>query len=332
MTEQAKSKKKFSAASVGALFAILTLIGDGFQTIITNSRPGEMSSFMFAWLSACVELPLLFPFFLYSRLRNGRKNLRAGADIYYTRSRTFLRLFIAGLIFAGCSYFVIVGFSLVDSVTGILAVKTQPISMMIIGALFLRERLSIQVIGVGTIMLVLIAFIVTEGTFNLGNLTIGIVYLLIVPIFWNIGHSIVKPLLTNNILAVPELVFIRIAFTAVILGIVFLISGKKSDFVILSQSDSLVSIFSMGALFTIIHLCWYQAVRALPLSIATFIVIPSPVVTAILTFLTTREPLYYYHYIGIAGEIVCLYALIFFHNRKKFKNSVIAPDVPQAGR
>ncbi|MBN1686570.1 MAG: DMT family transporter, partial [Spirochaetales bacterium] len=214
-------------------------------------------------------------------------------------------------------YFVIVGFSLVDSVTGILAVKTQPISMMIIGALFLRERLSIQVVGVGAIMLVLIAFIVTRGTFDLGNLTVGVVYLLIVPIFWNIGHSIVKPLLTQSILTVPELVFVRIAFTAVILGMVFLLSGNKADLAILSHRDSLVSIFSMGALFTVIHLCWYQAVRALPLSIATFIVIPSPAVTAVLTFFITHEPLYYYHYIGIAGEIILLYALIFFHRRNR---------------
>ena len=38
---------------------------------------------------------------------------------------------------------------------------------------------------------------------------------------------------------------------------------------------------------------------------------------AILTFLITHERLYYYHYIGIAGEIIGLYALIFFHRRNK---------------
>lgn len=317
MADQKIGKKILSAASVGVLFAVLTLIGDGFQTIITNARPDEISAFMFAWLAACVELPLLFPFFLYSRLQKRKKTVSTSAKLYFARPWVFLRLFIAGVIFAGCSYFVIVGFSLVDSVTGILAVKTQPISMMIIGALFLRERLSIQVVGVGAIMLVLIAFIVTRGTFDLGNLTVGVVYLLIVPIFWNIGHSIVKPLLTQSILTVPELVFVRIAFTAVILGMVFLLSGNKADLAILSHRDSLVSIFSMGALFTVIHLCWYQAVRALPLSIATFIVIPSPAVTAVLTFFITHEPLYYYHYIGIAGEIILLYALIFFHRRNR---------------
>jgi drug/metabolite transporter (DMT)-like permease len=317
MAEQENRKKTRSIASLGFLFAILVLIGDGFQTIITNSRPGEVSSFLFSWLSACVELMLIFPIFLFSRLHKRKKTVGADAKIYVTRSQIVVRLSVVGVIFAACSYYVIVGFTLVDSVTGILAVKTQPISMIIIGAIFLKERLSIQEIAVAACMLGLITFIITKGTFDLGNLSIGVVYLLIVPVFWNIGHSVIKPLLTNEILTVPEFAFIRIAFTAVILGIVFLITGKRSDLVILSHSGSLLSIFSMGALFATIHLCWYHAVRALPLSIATFIVIPSPVVTAILTFLITHERLYYYHYVGTAGVIIGLYAMISFHKKNK---------------
>ncbi len=320
------SKENGSASktvSIGVFFAVITFIGDGFQSIVSNSRPAAINSLVFSWITACIELVIIFPFFLHSII-NRRKNSRS-VDInnispkqpMFSRKQIVLRLTFAGIIFAGCAYYLIVGFTLVDSVTGILAVKTQPISMMIIGAIFLKEKLSLQEILIGITMLVLIIFITTEGTFNLGNLSIGVIYLLIVPIFWNIGHSIAKPFLSNYILSVPEFVFIRIAFTSIILGFVFLIIGNKEDLIILSEKKALISIFSMGALFGILHTCWYQAVRALPLSIASLIVIPSPVVTAILTFFITHEPLFYYHYIGIFGEILGLSALILIQSKKK---------------
>ncbi len=317
--------QKQNAITVGVIFAIITLVGDGFQTIVNNSRPAELNSLLFSWITACTELMFIFPFFLISfRNRFHRKETKKSKKKKKTIRRfkkyqIYLRLIVCGVIFAGCAYYLIVGFTLVDSVTGILAVKTQPISMMLIGALFLKEKLSVKEVLLGIVMLVLIIYVTTKGTFNIGELSLGVVYLLVVPVFWNVGHSLAKPLLSNNVMSVPEFVFVRISFTSVILGIVFLIVGNIDSLALLNNSHALASIFGMGCLFAILHTCWYQAVRNLPLSIASLIVIPSPVVTAILTYFITKEPLFYYHWVGIVGEIGGLSALIFIQKCKKKK-------------
>jgi drug/metabolite transporter (DMT)-like permease len=73
----------------------------------------------------------------------------------------------------------------------------------------------------------------------------------------------------------------------------------------------------MSFIFACSHNTWYQTVKRLPLSIASLIVIPSPVITAFLAYLITHEPLYYYHYVGIVGEILGLYALILIQQKQK---------------
>lgn len=227
-----------------------------------------------------------------------------------------LRLAVAGVIFAFCAYYLIVGLTLVDSVTGILAIKTQPISMMIIGAIILKERLTWKEILIGLLMLVLIMFITTKGTFQLAEITTGVVILLIVPIFWNIGHTLAKPFLEHKALTVIEFVFIRITITSIILTILFAFMGDWGDLRFLTNTPALISILSMTVIFTLAHNSWYQTVKRLPLSVASMIVIPSPALTALLAYVITYEPLFYYHYIGIVGEIIGLYALILIQRRK----------------
>jgi drug/metabolite transporter (DMT)-like permease len=302
------------STSMGIFFGIITAIAQGCQSIVNNLRPLEMDSLFFSWITACFELVFLLPPLLlsyYKRKPNKlSEDLRENFKNPFTKQQIMVRIVVSGLIFAGCAYYLIVGFTLVDSVTGILAIKTQPISMLVIGAIFLKEKLSGREIFIGLLMFLLIIFLATEGTFMIGNFSIGIIYLLIVPIFWNIGHSMVKPLLNYKILTVPEYVFIRISFTAGILGVVFFIVGDKNQLNSMWVPNAIVSIVLMSILLATANICWYQAVRALPLSFATFIVIPSPVITAFLAYLITQEPLFSYHYIGIIGEIVCLSLLI----------------------
>jgi drug/metabolite transporter (DMT)-like permease len=308
-----------NSAYIGFVFGIITLIGDGFQTIINKSRPPEIGSLFYAWTTACVELGIIAPLFLRDQLAKRNPKQDGGLTLEYVPHFTrkdVARLVIAGTIFAFCAYYLIVGFSLVDSVTGILSVKTQPVSMLVIGAVMLKERLSAKEIAVGMVMLVLMAYIVTGGTFQVGNLSMGVIILLIVPVFWNVGHSIAKPFLNKRMLTINEFVFIRIGITTLILSVLFLIAGDQAELGNLASPAALVSIIVMGLLFAFLHTFWYKTVRALPLSIASFIVLPAPIVTAILAFFMTQESLLPYHLIGIGGEILCILMLILIQKKK----------------
>jgi drug/metabolite transporter (DMT)-like permease len=316
-----------SSAYIGFIFGIITLIGDGFQTIVSKSRPPEVGALFFAWTTACVELLVITPLFISDRLAKRKRMQNVGLSIDKIppfTTRDIARLVVAGVIFAFCAYYLIVGFSMVDSVTGILSVKTQPISMMVIGALMLKERLSAKEIAVGMVMLVLMVYIVTGGTFQIASLSLGVIILLIVPVFWNIGHSIAKPFLQKKLLTISEFVFIRIGITTLILSVLFSIAGDPAELGNLASPAALVSIVVMGLLFAFLHTFWYKTVRALPLSIASFIVLPAPIVTAILAFFITQEPLLPYHLIGIGGEILCILSLIFIQ-KKKAARALVKP-------
>jgi drug/metabolite transporter (DMT)-like permease len=188
--------------------------------------------------------------------------------------------------------------------------------MVLIGVLFLKEKLTWQEAGVGLVMLVLMAYVTTRGTFQVTDIPLGVVYLLLVPVGWNVGHALIKPYIQHGMLSVVEFVFIRISFTVVILTFAGVLLGGFDEIAVLLVPGALISIIGMGVLLGLSHTAWYSTVKRLNLSLASLIVIPSPVVTACFYYFLLHQPLFVYHYVGIFGVILCLLSLMRLQRRK----------------
>lgn len=317
------------SSGIGVVYALIVLVGDGMQPIIRHAVPQDANNLLFTWIASLFEFLILIPVTLILQRHQNRKTIRKNdpkrpsVDITeknFTKKQIMIRLIIIGFIFAVCSYFLLYGLNLVDSITGIIAIKTQPISMIIIGFFMLKERVDYKEVICSISLIIGAIYVASDGTMNLSNISGAVVILLIVPVFWNIGHALAKPLIRTGTLSVSKLVLGRIGFVTLFLTLFYLLFEQGDDFEQILNMDYLSPMLLMGLLWLMLHLCWYGGVKRLKLSVVASIVVPTPLVTALLSYIFENEQLYYYHFIGIIVEIAALYGLVYLQKKEKSKN------------
>ena len=299
---------------IGFILAFIVLLGNGIQPIVNNLRPSDFDALYFSMLVIGMELLMITPILLVKlpQIREATQKIPEES-----RKSIKLRLLLIGFIFAISTIIVTIGYTREDSVTGAIAVKTQPITMLLIGALFLHEKVTRTEVFFSSILMFLLFYLSTKGTFMISAAGDGIIYLLTAPILWNIGHSLAKTPLQKHNFPIMKIIFFRLLYSLSFLILIFFLVGDKSKLWQFQSIIHLRSAFYMASLYTVLHLTWYYAIKRIPLSLATSFIIPAPIVTVFFTFFVTHEPLYSYHYVGLLGSLFCLYGLLYFKNQKK---------------
>ncbi len=244
------------------------------------------------------------------------------------QKKTFYLMIIVGILFAIATYFYVEGLYLAGSVSGSIVVKISPIYSMIIGFLFLNEKIDKKLLILTFVMLFGIYYMGTEGTLQLLNFSLGLIMCLITPLFWMIGHSITKPLLENENITIYQVIFLRTFFVCVITFILsLLINGWGMTVNAFINPNYILYAFLMGGTYFVMHIAWYGSIKLINLSFASALCIPSSAFTAIIAYLFFDAEIYNYHIVGSIIMIVGLYFLIYFHNqqntiefRKEFDN------------
>jgi drug/metabolite transporter (DMT)-like permease len=316
----------------GIILGLIVLVFNGSQSVVSNLRPSELNTLSYTFAVILFEfLIFLILYVLECIFRKRIKSQNISKDnnncAYSTdkeqqrtelsKTNIIIRLLLIGLIFSFATYFVFLGYQSVDNVTGSIAVKTQPISMLIIGAIFLKEKVTLKESLSAGIMLLSVYYISTAGTMKMGEITPGIIYLLIAPTLWNIGHAITKRLFTDEILTVEQLILIRLGLSGLFTYLLFIILYDSETIWSFNSPKYLPSIYGMVFVYVMLHSFWYRTIKEIDVSLATSIIIPGPVVTVLLTYFFIKQPLYSYHFIGLIGTLIGLYGLLFMKNRKK---------------
>ncbi|MBD3350555.1 MAG: EamA family transporter, partial [Candidatus Lokiarchaeota archaeon] len=270
-----RSKELHEFSGTGVLFALIVLIGDGIQPIIRHTAPTDTNNLLYTLVASLVEFVLIIPITLVmsgKKRRNKRaRNKTEEMKQEFGKKQVLIRLMMMGCIFAICSYLLLYGLNQINSVTGIIAIKTQPISMIVIGFLMLGEKVNFKEILCAILIILGAIFVATEGTMMFYEISESVIILLVIPIFWNIGHAIAKPLLKNDTLNVYQLVLGRIGFVSLFLAIFYII-GDRRNVEQLTKFDYLLPMFSMGFLWLILQICWYNGLKHLKLAILASIV------------------------------------------------------------
>nr|MDO8115401.1 DMT family transporter [Candidatus Sigynarchaeota archaeon] len=307
---------KKTATFTGLAFAIFVLLGNGFQPIINNARPGDLEDLLFTFMTIVIELTTILPVaFLEQKI--ARKPIR---QIIGTRAawKCHWLWFVAiGIIFAFSTYFIVIGLSSTDSITGAVSLRTMPISAVVIGYFFLKEKITRYHIACIAVMCAAIFFVATKGTWQAGVISPGIVLLLIAPVLWSIGHALSKRMLMDHDVTASQMIVIRTTISGSILGIFYMIGTGGSSAWQIAEPTHFLFMFLMGANYTMLHYCWYRAIMHLDLNIATAISIPSPLITALLAAAFLGESLQWYHVVGIIVAFVALYGLLLADVKKK---------------
>ncbi|MEX2680024.1 MAG: DMT family transporter [Candidatus Sigynarchaeota archaeon] len=303
----ASTKPRFAAA--GIVYALVVLLGNGFLPVINNARPSDLEEILFTLMTVVVELATITPF-VFLEQRHNSKPMREFLSSKVNWRRYWIWFVLIGAIFAVATYLLVVGLSMSDPTTGSVAMKTMPISSVIIGYFFLGERLTWRHVACIALMLVAVIFVATKGTFSLGELSIGAILLLVPPAFWSVGHALSKKLLTRGIVSATQMIAIRTSISGTILLVVYLLATGGSSAWQITNGSYLIFMILMGTNYAAMHYCWYKALQRIDMSLATGIGIPSPIVTALLAVTLLGSPIQWYHVVGMAASFAGLFGLL----------------------
>ena len=320
--------EKFYSSSRGLIFALVVLIGNGIHPIINNLRPDEFSSTIFVLQMSIWEFLCAFIVLSIQKIKKNKKKILDSTDtvnknssqICYSKKHLIFRMLTIGLIFAIATFGYVEGLKLAGSISGSIALKISPIYAIIIGFLFLGEKINVKQILITFFMLFGIYYLGTNGTFQIDQFSIGFAILLLVPLLWTVAHAITKPLLENKILVPNQVIFIRtgiISLSFLIINLI-LIGWKELLLSFLNPSFLFFS-FLMGFTYFFMHFSWYSSITMIDLSYASALVTPSPAVTTLLAILLKQENFYYYQLIGMIWAFIGLYGLILINKSHEKK-------------
>ena len=317
--------EKFYNSSRGLIFALIVLIGNGIHPIINNLRPEEFSSTIFVLQMSIWEFLCAFIVLIIQKIKK-KKNLKSvvtksvSGQICYSKKHLFFRMLTIGLIFSIATYGYVEGLKLAGSISGSIALKISPIYAIIIGFIFLGEKINFKQIFITIFMLFGIYYLGTNGTFQMDQFSIGFAILLVVPLLWIIAHALTKQLLENKIFVPNQVIFIRTGIISLSFLIINLIGSGWNELLLSFINPSfLLFSFLMGFTYFFMHFSWYSSITSIDLSYASALVTPSPAITTFFVFLLKMEEFHYYQLIGMIWAFVGLYALILINKKSPEK-------------
>ena len=166
------------------------------------------------------------------------------------------------------------------------------------GWIILSEKISIRQIIFSVILFFGLFLAVTQGSFDLLELNIGVLILLIVSAVWMFAHALGKPLLDRDEITSIQLVCIRNVISAIFLFSTYFIFYPLENVNILMNTESLFWGILMGAVYGIGLYLWYKTLENINVSKATIIISGNLIFTAIFATFLLGEVFTIFHLIG----------------------------------
>ncbi|HII61198.1 DMT family transporter [Pyrococcus horikoshii] len=249
--------------SEGVILALIGMLLYGLEPVVISYNP--VNPISFAFFSAFLASLILLPFANFEEVKvNWKRGLFIG----------FFGTFLAYLAYS-------FGTKMSSSVNAALITRTEVLFSFILSYVILGEAISKSRIAYSTLVIIGVVLVMTQGkrvTLNPGD---GL--LLLVPLFWQMGHVIAK-----RTKAGPQTIaLLRNSFGALFLFVPALLTGI---------SFTLYSVVE-GVIIALGQLIWYSAIKRIDLSLATAIITPAPAV-AIGIALITGTPVTPWHIFG----------------------------------
>ncbi|WP_048148925.1 DMT family transporter [Palaeococcus ferrophilus] len=252
----------------GTVFAFAGLFIYGIEPVVIKTNPSNPLSF--AAFSALVASLLLWPPLLKRRSRSQWTPRDVGKAFLVGLSGT-------ALAYLAYSY----GARMSTAINAALLTRAEVVYSFVLSYLFLRERITTRSVGYALLTLLGLLLVLTGGRMITPEK--GDVLLLLVPLFWQIGHVIAKTLPYDAV----TIAALRNTFGALLLLLLALWNGL--DFHPLAVVE--------GAIIALGQVLWYASIKRINLSKATVIITPAPAV-AIALSLALGETLMLTHVVG----------------------------------
>ncbi|NJE02977.1 DMT family transporter [Thermococcus sp. MV11] len=252
---------------------VLALIGTfiyGIEPVVIKSNPTNPVGF--AALSALIASLVLWTAALWD---GGIRELRDDPS-------GIKRAFLVGLFGTALAYLAYsFGTRMSTAINAALLTRSEVLWSFLLSWLFLGERITARLIGYALFLLVGLSLVITQG--RPVQPMPGDALLLLVPLFWQMGHVMAKGLPYRPTIIAA----LRNTFGFLLLLPLAAATGMEpSPFIVV---EGLVIAFG--------QLVWYRAIKLINLSKATAIITPAPAV-AMAAGVLLGEPLTVYHLVG----------------------------------
>jgi drug/metabolite transporter (DMT)-like permease len=305
----------------GILYGLGALILIGFQPIIANSRPSNIDAFLFAMMTVWYQALIFFPLFILER-RNLRKSKNHSenalkSSLFFVLRKYKKLLLYLGINFAIAQILFYIAFQLAGAINASLAQKTTVIFGILFGFLINHEKLSVKQILFSFLLLFGVMLAVTNGSFNLLEFNIGVFVMIITTALWMIAHSLTKPVLEKGEITSVQLVFIRNLLNGIILLSTYFFFFPLEKIQLIFNPINHIFYVLMGFAYGFDLFFWYRSLRYIDVSIASIIIAPSPILTAIIATIFLGEFFTIFH---LLGTIIIIISIIFIVKEKQQEN------------
>jgi drug/metabolite transporter (DMT)-like permease len=310
----------------GLFFASIGTFLGGFNPIIANSRPLIIDAYLFAALTVIVEAIIFFPLMMVERkkIKSDFKKKMISFEVMdsflYGYKKNIPILIFIGLVFGGCMILFFLGYRLAGAINGALVVKTTVFFSLFFGWLILSEKISIRQIIFSIILFFGLFLAVTQGSFDLLELNIGVLVLLIVSAVWMFTHALAKPLLDRDEITSIQMVCIRNVVSAIFLFSTYFIFYPLENVNLLMNPETLFWGILMGASYGTGLFLWYKVLENIEINKATVILSSNLIVTAFFAMIILGEVFTIFHLIG---TIIVIISIIVIVNQKKEEDKEI---------
>ncbi|MFX1337871.1 MAG: DMT family transporter [Promethearchaeota archaeon] len=287
----------------GIVFGLISLFLVSLQPIVAISRPKVLDAYIFAAMTCIVEMIIFLPLFLIERkkIKSEIKKKPYKLDEMHLLLNGWKKhkgiLFYIGLNFAIAQILFYVAYELAGAINGSLAQQTIIVFALLFGFLIHHEKISKSQIIFSFLLLFGLTLAVTQGNFNVLEINLGVLVMLITTMLWMLAHSITKPILEKEITPI-QFSFIRYAISGVFLISTYFIFYPLTNISLLFEPVNVLFFILIGFLYGFDVLFWYKSLSHIEMSKASVIVSPMPILVAFFAFIILGESFTLFHLIG----------------------------------
>ena len=310
----------------GIIYGVIGVFLIGLQPVIADSRPSEIDPFIFAAITALIEMIIFFPLFLFER-KKLKKNILDHSENSrklqsqlngWKKKENIILLIIIGISFSIVPVLLYIGFEMANAIPSALALKSEIIFALLFGFLILKEKITKTQIFFSVVLFLGLIIAISKGNLNLLEFNIGVVILIISVAIFTFIHTLTKIGLNRNELFSTQIVFFRNLLSGTILLLIYIIVFPLENLWIVVDPLNFLYFILMGLDYGFSLFFWYKTLSYIDIGKAAIINSITPIITAFFAFIILGEVFTIYHLIGLSIIIFSIVMIV----REKEKYSI----------
>jgi len=292
----------------GAGHALVCLLLLGAMPLLAVARPADVPALTFTLIITIWQVAAALPLTLLE-WRRGELRLLSSAAL---SAREWGVALLTGAMFGLSTWAYVLGAAKVGPVNFIILLQSYPLIAALMEFVILGQRRGRAELGLTVVMILAITYLVSGGTFSLGNISLWSLMVLAIPVLWSAAHMMLRRLLVKARMTANQVTLSRLVISGVFLAAAVVASGEGQQF--LGEFKQLNVQFPaavFGAVYYLELLFWFLAMRHIPVSLASSITVPAPALTMLAAVLLLGQSVAAYQVVAMLVIAASLYGLLY---------------------